>query len=73
MLKTANIEDMILEEYRKFKLKNKSANPRYIIIDRNSYRLLKDIFDIPEYEEIATYYGWMISIVPEEQTHIEFI
>lgn len=73
MQKTTNIEDRILEEFRLFKLSNKNSDPRYLILDKGTYRLLKDIFDVPDYEEISTFAGWMISLVPGEETKIEFI
>lgn len=68
-----NIEDRILEEFRAYKISNKELIPRYLMLDKASYRLLKEQFDVPEYEEIATFSGWMICLVPEGETKIEFI
>lgn len=71
-----NIEDRILEEFRAFKIANKDNKdliPRYLMLDKASYRLLKDQFEVPEYEEIASFGGWLITLIPEGNTTIKFI
>lgn len=70
---TLNIQDKILEKFRLFKIKNKQSDPRYLILDKLSYFALKEQYDVPDYEDIATYGGWMIALDPSMETKIEFI
>lgn len=71
ILKT--IRDRINIEYHQFFRDNPGEIPDYLILDRESYSLLKESLDIPAYEDIADFQGFIIHIKPLEKDYIRFI
>ncbi len=45
----------------------------YIVLGRDAYFMLKESLNIPPYEEIAIYAGYLIHITPDGGSEIKFI
>ena len=70
---TKTVRDKINEEYHKFFIDNPGDIPDYLVLDRESYSLLKESMDIPAYEDIADFQGFIIHIKPLEKNYVRFI
>lgn len=71
ILKT--IRDRINAEYHQFFKDNPGDIPDYLILDRESYSLLKESMNIPAYDDIADFNGFIIHIKPLEKNYVKFL
>jgi hypothetical protein len=70
---TITVEDTIESKLKLWRQQNPDVEPTYIILGREAYFFLKEALNIPPYDEIPDYRGWMIHIRPAAGDDVWFL
>lgn len=68
-----SIEDVISSKLKQFQALHQNKEPQYVVLGRDAYFMLKEAVGIPAYDEMATYQGFMIHILPAGGSSVNFL